>query len=715
MDFDQVLAEVEMLQSQRDWPRPGEHVHPEDEEDEKDADAEDEDGHDDICDDIDNQLLLRPRSYRFFYRTLLRGVRLWQRPPHNHCERCAAYEKCIKRISDLSAALVSRADSVDHAKNSEFVASAGGSAAAWEEVRKLQLQVPDLQKHVDWDSTARAYLKKRRSKMPITEVEWQLDYGGVNDSANKKVSVWSATVLSAPATKRKQEHFDFFFDQSPSKDANTKGTAKKDGLTGIFMLGEMLDRAKSPSNDGVALFRALYPTVDSIILSGDTGNGYRAYAMLQELSKVFQKYGYKVKLIPLAPGHAWNLTDARIAHMNTFLNVLLRKSRVFGAIGIATAFRAASDFRLRNTRKFMDRSHIFFVEVEVDRETAKEEKKLLGAPVTSPLLDGGKMGVRGFLYFEFAVKDPDGQTTHIPGYALAREHADPDRPNNPTYLWTWRKDLAQTICQPCSDEWGGPVLLDKHGCTKKGCAVASKRDAAHAEEAGAPVVPGMPLQRNHQLLQNKEDKNKDSAQNKQNKKKQKIASSTHTRPDPRQVRVVHGKGVGGKMEVWLYVPEKKTDKSATKRKGWWLYPEKDSQGKDQGLYYIGPYLDIQSTQKEKINDVTVFKDFPFTRSVQVNADQREIPTTVRCVTDRPMTALELSLTKADELQIDDSDDDSDDGSVEGDTSASDEGEDDNESDGEEDAAYKQVEQHSSKRGNGSEIPARRSKRIRQQS
>ena len=82
-----------------------------------------------------------------------------------------------------------------------------------------------------------------------------------------------------------------------------------------------------------------------------------------------------------------------------------------------------------------------------------------------------------------------------------------------------------------------------------------------------------------------------------------------------------------------------------------------------------------------------------------------------------MTALELSLTKADELQIDDSDDDSDDGSVEGDTSASDEGEDDNGSDGEEEAAYKppQVEQHSSKRGNGSEISARRSKRIRQQS
>lgn len=250
------------------------------------------------------------------------------------------------------------------------------------------------------------------------------------------------------------EHFDFFFDQAPSKDSVKAGTAKKDGLTGKFMLGEMLDPEKSPTEDGVALFASIFPNVTDIVLSGDTGNGYRAYAMLQELSCVLQKYGYRVKLIPLAPGHAWNRTDARIAHMHTFLNIVLSKSRVFGARGIAAAFRAASDFRLVNQRKFMKRSHIFFVEVDVDRVAAAAEQKLLGAPVTSSLLDGGRMGVRGFLYFDFSVIGPNKEVTHIPGYARTREHADPDRPNNPTYVWTWVKALSTTICQQCSDAIG---------------------------------------------------------------------------------------------------------------------------------------------------------------------------------------------------------------------------------------------------------------------
>lgn len=87
----------------------------------------------------------------------------------------------------------------------------------------------------------------------------------------------------------------------------------------------------------------------------------------------------------------------------------------------------------------------------MDRVAAAAEQKLLGAPVTSSLLDGGRMGVQGFLYFDFSVIGPNKEVTHIPGYARTREHADPDRPNNPTYVWTWVKALSTTICQQCSD------------------------------------------------------------------------------------------------------------------------------------------------------------------------------------------------------------------------------------------------------------------------
>ncbi len=146
----------------------------------------------------------------------------------------------------------------------------------------------------------------------------QLDYGGFTDSAGKKVSVWSATVI---AKGRKQEHYDFFFDQ-PDKKNTGVAKAKKDGQTGINFLRELLDPGLSPLKDGVSMLAHRFPSIKHLILSGDTGNGFRAYAMLEELSTVFVKYGYTVELSPLAPGHAWNRTDGRIAHMNTFLRLL---------------------------------------------------------------------------------------------------------------------------------------------------------------------------------------------------------------------------------------------------------------------------------------------------------------------------------------------------------------------------------------------------------
>ena len=461
VDFNTVLAEVLKVTSDQQV---------EVQQDGRDDQSIDDEGSIDdswIEGEENDDLVLTPRSYRIFYNTLLHDMRLWKRPPHNHCERCAEFETAKNRLTELQTAILSLPGSVEYNKHSEIVGRAGGPVKAWEEVRNLQIKLPDLQKHVTWDRTARAHLKTVEKTMPVTTTVWQLDYGGVNDSAGNKVSVWSATIISAPATGRKQEHFDFFFDQAPSKDKFTDGTAKKDGLTGIFMLGEMLDPEKSPKGDGVSLFATHYPENEEIILSGDTGNGYRAYQMLEELSKVFTKYGYRNKLIPLAPGHAWNRTDARIAHMNTMLNIILATSRVFGAIGIAATFRAASDPRLRDQRKFMARSHIFFVVVKVDREEAVMQKKLLGSHVFSPRLHGGKMGVRGFLYFDFSVSDDSGRTAHVPGFARVREHADPDMPNNPTYVYTWRKDLASTICQRCSNEWQGPVRLQVHGCTKK--------------------------------------------------------------------------------------------------------------------------------------------------------------------------------------------------------------------------------------------------------
>jgi len=57
-------------------------------------------------DDLDdNDLILLPRSQNTLYNSILAGVVMWKRPPHNHCDRCASEQKARLRIMELTAAL----------------------------------------------------------------------------------------------------------------------------------------------------------------------------------------------------------------------------------------------------------------------------------------------------------------------------------------------------------------------------------------------------------------------------------------------------------------------------------------------------------------------------------------------------------------------------------------------------------------------------------
>ena len=134
---------------------------------------------------------------------------------------------------ELGPALLSQPGEPEHAAHAAVVERAGGAVKAWAEQRALSLELPELKKHCDWEKTARPALKLRENAMAYSEALLQLDYGGLNDSANDKVSVWSATVM---AKDREQEHFDFFFNQTSSKSEPTltNGKAKKDGQTGFF-------------------------------------------------------------------------------------------------------------------------------------------------------------------------------------------------------------------------------------------------------------------------------------------------------------------------------------------------------------------------------------------------------------------------------------------------------------------------------------------------
>ena len=172
----------------------------------------------------------------------------------------------------MNAALLSTSTDPEYGKHTEIVGRAGGSGQGFSELMNLNLKIRDLKKHVDWFNDTRPYLKKCEMRMLPHEIMLFLDYGGLNDSKNDKVSVWRATIL---APSQQQEHFDYFFDQAGKKDE--EGKAKKDGDTGKFFLDDMLDPSSDPTgNANVSLLETSYPDSSHLKLSGDTGNAYKA-------------------------------------------------------------------------------------------------------------------------------------------------------------------------------------------------------------------------------------------------------------------------------------------------------------------------------------------------------------------------------------------------------------------------------------------------------
>ena len=102
------------------------------------------------------------------------------------------------------------------------------------------------------------------------------------------------------APGQKQQHFNFFFNSANQAQLPGEEGSKKDGQAGIYFLREMTDAARGPKGDGVSMLNTRYPAAKHLILSGDTGNGYRAYEMLEELSGLSNRSGFTVELIPLA-------------------------------------------------------------------------------------------------------------------------------------------------------------------------------------------------------------------------------------------------------------------------------------------------------------------------------------------------------------------------------------------------------------------------------
>ena len=91
--------------------------------DEDDEDDEDQSVHS----AAGGERILYARSYAFFFGRLLDKERIWNRPPHNHCERCAQFEKCMNRIRELNPALLTTMDDPEHAKHAAVINRSGGA------------------------------------------------------------------------------------------------------------------------------------------------------------------------------------------------------------------------------------------------------------------------------------------------------------------------------------------------------------------------------------------------------------------------------------------------------------------------------------------------------------------------------------------------------------------------------------------------------------
>ena len=603
------------------------------------------------ADGLERKHSVIPRSYSYFYDVLLSGMLVRKRPPHNYCERCVKYEKKRARLSTLVQALTSCSTDADYAEHQKVVKHAGGRNRASAEQRSLEFELRDLQKHVEWRETARKYLKWRLAT-DENVLHIQLDYGGFNDSANKKFSVWSATVM---IKGRDQEHFDFFFDAH---------NAKKDGRTGVYLLYEFLEMLSLRFDER------------NLLLSGDTGNGYRGYEMLEALSGLFEAKGFYVELVPLSPGHAWNRTDARIARLNTLFSHAKAVMHLHGAQQFAELLAQVSDASKTGRRKFLERSHSFF-RVVPDSYAGEVSSHGLGAMLRKDNLPNGKIGIRGLLYFRFwfdhATKK--GKRITPSGYALVREHGDPNRDDNPSYVYTWRQDLSKETCQFCSDCAQRPVLLEANGCSKRRCAIAAKKGPAtgslllQGPYSSSDTDSGGTGREDQEEKQADEDEHASEEENNQG-------------TEPHDVRaVMFRREEDGEWEPWLYVPQFNGSLRlrVSKRRCYWLYPTEERPSE----YVMDGNLD---TIEEGREDIAVLAKVNFTVTTElfIRKGKRRTDKRLRCVlTPEQENTLTAAVESAAAALKDIEDEDEDNADGDGGAQNEDEDEDDEEEDDEE--------------------------------
>jgi hypothetical protein len=172
---------------------------------------------------------------------------------------------------------------------------------------------------------------------------------------------------------------------------------------------------------------------DHIVLSGDTGSGFRQTETLYYYSKVFQLHGKHVSVELLAPGHAWNMCDSHGGHLSDLFAPLKMTNELVTPQDACNAVNSSS---MVNTTAFMhENPHARPAEAGHYKET----------------------GITDFLSFHFAYTDAHGDETHTEGVCVARQLSGKGKHK----LFDLRVSRAKLPrCQDCETRLQRPV--DQH-------------------------------------------------------------------------------------------------------------------------------------------------------------------------------------------------------------------------------------------------------------
>jgi hypothetical protein len=211
------------------------------------------------------------------------------------------------------------------------------------------------ERHVKWYRTQRAVVQRRSDTLKWEdggkkEVLAYLDYGTIYDSDGKHVDIWSSTLVWRPNGTKQTHSFNIFYEKKDWPN----GTKNKNSSTGRMGLRELVDPACNVEGDyKKSALEDLCAGVTHLILSGDTGNGFRGVPMSYYHTMLWHLHRLVVEQIPLPPRHAWNLTDAQFARLNTFFRKLMRVGFLRGPKQFAEMLRRATDQRCTDARRLI--------------------------------------------------------------------------------------------------------------------------------------------------------------------------------------------------------------------------------------------------------------------------------------------------------------------------------------------------------------------------